>query len=486
MPKFARQESGVQLLTRLRSRPDLSKLDPHIFGQQQPASSSASSYSRWIHSKTRKLSTVTTGHLVEIYGPEGAGKSELALHYVARTCLPCFWKDISLGGLGAHAVVVDTELKFSVLRLAVILEKEALALLQAEGRDEKSDLDHDIKSDTKLNKNEQILPDNDIRSKTKSLNLNSSFKNAKHMSDNHAQRESHQYLRSPLNDKKFQNKSQICGESYPNFSRIDTGTDVGIKCCMEMEKGDSDGREGRETMSSREGLDRLTPEEVENIVKESLGRVKVVKAHSVHELFISLLSLEQDLTCNSQTALLLLDSVSAFFWEGRLAESSIYMRKFKPAAKGGLAVAGGMAQVAAVVSRLVSELRMNIITTKSPLVGQASSSVAASASGRKRKWREDKDDGNAGRNNSGSCQQEVSTSFLNEDACEDEHVEFLGKAWSNLNPTRITLSLTEGTSSETEAGSDTRLMGRKVTTATCSSWPSARRFTFVNDALIFL
>lgn len=61
--------------------------------------------------------------MVELYGPEGSGKSELALHYIAKTCLPTQWKGYPLGGLGAKVIFIDTEYKFSILRLAIVIEK---------------------------------------------------------------------------------------------------------------------------------------------------------------------------------------------------------------------------------------------------------------------------------------------------------------------------------------------------------------------------
>lgn len=100
----------------MSSRIDLSSIDSDAFSKTPPSSSSSSSLS--------------TNKIIEIYGAEGVGKTEMALHYIAKACLPPNWNGLSIQGLGAKVIFIDTEFKFSVFRLAIVLEKQILAILE--------------------------------------------------------------------------------------------------------------------------------------------------------------------------------------------------------------------------------------------------------------------------------------------------------------------------------------------------------------------
>ncbi|XP_067660764.1 DNA repair protein XRCC2-like [Haliotis asinina] len=98
---MSKSESGAQLLARLGSRPCLEKLEPSVFPKGVPP-----------------------GEVVELFGAEGTGKTEVLLHCLARCILPPEWMTFDLGGLGAKVIFIDTDYKFSILRLVILLEKK--------------------------------------------------------------------------------------------------------------------------------------------------------------------------------------------------------------------------------------------------------------------------------------------------------------------------------------------------------------------------
>ena len=61
---------------------------------------------------------------------EGTGKSELLLHLVAKCILPKTWNTFELSGFGVRVVLIDCDYKFSILRLALVLEKRILKAVE--------------------------------------------------------------------------------------------------------------------------------------------------------------------------------------------------------------------------------------------------------------------------------------------------------------------------------------------------------------------
>nr|XP_060639446.1 DNA repair protein XRCC2 [Anolis sagrei ordinatus] len=94
--RFGKAESGAQLLARLEGRDSLKDLEPCLFAEEGHP----------IH-----------GDFVEFYGPEGAGKTEMFYHLIARCILPK-----SRGGLEVGLLFIDTDFHFDMLRLVTILE----------------------------------------------------------------------------------------------------------------------------------------------------------------------------------------------------------------------------------------------------------------------------------------------------------------------------------------------------------------------------
>ncbi|KAK7094398.1 hypothetical protein V1264_005970 [Littorina saxatilis] len=106
MSDAAKIESGAQLLARLGPRPSVHGLESAVPGFN-----------------------LTPGDVVELYGREGVGKTELLLHLLTSTLLPP-----SRGQRGhcdnqAQVVWVDCDIKFSVLRLAVLLEQRIMTMM---------------------------------------------------------------------------------------------------------------------------------------------------------------------------------------------------------------------------------------------------------------------------------------------------------------------------------------------------------------------
>ncbi|GLG92951.1 Uncharacterized protein GBIM_00476 [Gryllus bimaculatus] len=92
-------ESGLQLLSRLETRPSLIDLDNVIFE-----------------------SGLLPNEIVEINGDVSSGKTLLVTQFLAKCLLPKSYCGIDIGGLNAGAVIIDTDHHFQVLKLVTIME----------------------------------------------------------------------------------------------------------------------------------------------------------------------------------------------------------------------------------------------------------------------------------------------------------------------------------------------------------------------------
>ncbi|KAK1875396.1 DNA repair protein XRCC2 [Dissostichus eleginoides] len=89
-------ESGAQLFARLEARRCLKDIEKKLFpGDGGPEN----------------------GEVVELYGSEGTGKTELLYHLLSRCLLP-----LSAGGLEVDVVFMDTDYSLDMLRLVSILD----------------------------------------------------------------------------------------------------------------------------------------------------------------------------------------------------------------------------------------------------------------------------------------------------------------------------------------------------------------------------
>ncbi|XP_056219905.1 DNA repair protein XRCC2 [Seriola aureovittata] len=96
-------ESGAQLFARLEARRCLKDIEPRLFPEDGGP----------YH-----------GEVVELYGTEGTGKTELLYHLLCRCVLPR-----AAGGLEVDVVFVDTDYSLDMLRLVSILDNRLNAAL---------------------------------------------------------------------------------------------------------------------------------------------------------------------------------------------------------------------------------------------------------------------------------------------------------------------------------------------------------------------
>ncbi|XP_010752747.1 DNA repair protein XRCC2 [Larimichthys crocea] len=89
-------ESGAQLFARLEARRCLKDIEPRLFPEDGGPNH---------------------GEVVELYGTEGTGKTELLYHLLCRCVLP-----VATGGLEVDVVFVDTDYSLDMLRLVSILD----------------------------------------------------------------------------------------------------------------------------------------------------------------------------------------------------------------------------------------------------------------------------------------------------------------------------------------------------------------------------
>ncbi len=96
----------LQLLARLGPQLDFSKVEKALFPDG-------------LHPKD----------VVEFYGDEGSGKTQMLIHLMTKCLLPAKWNDVELGGLNAGVVLVDTDYQFSVERLGTVLMERVASCL---------------------------------------------------------------------------------------------------------------------------------------------------------------------------------------------------------------------------------------------------------------------------------------------------------------------------------------------------------------------
>ncbi|XP_041817502.1 DNA repair protein XRCC2 isoform X2 [Chelmon rostratus] len=89
-------ESGAQLFARLEARRCLKDIEPRLFPEDGGPDH---------------------GEVVELYGAEGTGKTELLYHLLCRCVLP-----VATGGLEVEVVFIDTDYSLDMLRLVSILD----------------------------------------------------------------------------------------------------------------------------------------------------------------------------------------------------------------------------------------------------------------------------------------------------------------------------------------------------------------------------
>lgn len=93
-------ESGLQFIARLSGRPSLITLDKTLF-----------------------FDGIAMGDAVLLYGEPSTGKSMLLFKLIADCILPKVFGDLSISGLEASVILIETDNNNSILQLVAILEK---------------------------------------------------------------------------------------------------------------------------------------------------------------------------------------------------------------------------------------------------------------------------------------------------------------------------------------------------------------------------
>ena len=84
-------------------------------------------------------------NIMELYGEEGTGKTQMLIHFTARCILPEKWKGLSIGGLGISVIFIDTDYHLSMIRMATLLEACVMAHIQ-EDQDREAPTSEDVES----------------------------------------------------------------------------------------------------------------------------------------------------------------------------------------------------------------------------------------------------------------------------------------------------------------------------------------------------
>ncbi|CAG5117854.1 unnamed protein product [Candidula unifasciata] len=415
--KPRKRETGAQLLARLSSRIDLSSIDSDVFSKVPASSSSVSSASK----------------IIEIYGAEGVGKTEMILHYIAKACLPSNWNGLSLPGLGAKVIFIDTEFKFSVFRLAIVLEKQILAILETLKLDNKNDFSMMRNTASSSLVGSSVAEGTD--SKVGTLGLKENAVGDSEVSD----KCTHEPAAS-----KGGNIVMDCGrESVDAANKFDQPPASHTAECH-------GGITLEQSQSEKHTL--LTAQEIEDLVQEALGecRVQVLRVVSSDQLFISLLALEHMLSHDPLLSLIVIDTVSAFYWSDKLGDLD------NPGC-----IQSKMSPIANIISKYVSDFGVIFLVTKSALVN------------RKQDWVDQRDKYQSGCASSSTDDQSLKSGVGRSEIILSEHVEFLGKSWLQLGKKRLVLTRSVDR------------VGRVTRAVACTDWPGVKEFSCSDDGFQF-
>jgi len=85
------------------------------------------------------------GHIVELNGDIGTGKSQYLLHLLATALLPASVSGVSIGGLNAEVLFIDTKYSFNMLRLVALLEQRLSAALNKSEDEAEDPVEHAVR-----------------------------------------------------------------------------------------------------------------------------------------------------------------------------------------------------------------------------------------------------------------------------------------------------------------------------------------------------
>lgn len=144
--------------------------------------------------------------------------------------------------------------------------------------------------------------------------------------------------------------------------------------------------------NAHQAEENFTYNDVELLIQKCLSKLSLIRCTSSSELLVTLYSLEQTLLSNPNISVIMIDSISAFYWIDKC--------------NGGESLAAhekNLTLISGVLSKFINSFSLIVIATKCALM--------------KKRIRED-------------CNQEKSASNL--DRFKNEHQEFLCKAWGQL------------------------------------------------------
>lgn len=412
----------TQLLARLNNRPDLTNIDPFIF----------------------ESASETSNRFIELYGTEGVGKTELAYSIIARIILPSSSNSgVPLPGLSAKVVYVDTDSKFSILRLAVVLEKTILHTKSKAVDNHKmsANSDDDLIAKDVCNKNMEDL----LSLKHGTSDVISNVGNSSGNSDTGRNISEKQTDSSSSSRSLLQPKNKNCGSTGKDYENI--GTD------------DSS------NMNDSSHSSTLSPQVIENIVKDSLNRIQILRPSSSQQLLASLISLERVLSEDSLYAILIVDSISSFYWIDRLASPTSFQH-----------VDTRNALVAKMLKKFTSELGLTCLVTKQAFFGR-------------KKCQNDKSSFHLDQRNNSLKSKNATRDEIESDILSSYN-EYLGKIWSNMPLKRIILTdsqIEDNTSAFIRKSSNKRQKSIvKAIQAYCLSSETMIQYVFRNDLLVKL
>lgn len=187
-----------------------------------------------------------------------------------------------------------------------------------------------------------------------------------------------------------------------------------------------------------------------NLVLIPSGRVQVLSVVSSDQLFISLLALEHTLSHDPLLSLVIIDTISAFYWSDKL---------------GDLDNPGGtqskMSPIANIISKYVSHYCTTFLVIKSALINS------------KHAW-SDQDKPQSGCVLVSADDENLKKGVDGSEHMLSEHVEFLGKSWLRLGKKRLVLTR------------NVDRMGRVTRAVACADWSGIKEFSCTDDGLQFL
>ncbi|XP_018014431.1 uncharacterized protein LOC108671394 [Hyalella azteca] len=267
-------ESGVSVLARAADRPSVAALNPILFPQ------------------------LSSGQCVQVSGDAGSGCSLLLYDLLASALLPSCWRGVELGGCGAHAALLDTDLRFCVLQLSVIAEARVRRKLRAVRIRLKSELPlSDPRQTTSPNTPGEICAELPLENKVTPVECNQDVKYCNAASC------SVSGVAEPRRDKSTDvfDERKSGGDSSREF------TLQGSSDCSRL------AAQAWILKTSRAKLKRL----IKDLLASCLANFLYLKCTYSAQFATTLLSLDTLLATHPKVSLICVDSLSNFYWHDR-------------------------------------------------------------------------------------------------------------------------------------------------------------------------